>query len=119
VTELKTPVNPAGGGNRTQGGTVQPPAAPAATDPIARYEGVITGDILTDDEAQTLLNDVGPAARGATGERKAKGWYIMGMAAYKLDKKGDACTYFQRSADVGEFKTSKNAKEMAASIECQ
>ncbi|MBI5600871.1 MAG: serine/threonine protein kinase, partial [Gemmatimonadetes bacterium] len=28
VTELKTPVNPAGGGSRTQGGAAQPPVAP-------------------------------------------------------------------------------------------
>jgi hypothetical protein len=120
VTQLKTPVNPTGGGNRTQGGT-QLPAAPvgAAQDPIEKWMGVANGDVPTTDEANDILSELKTIASSATGARKATAYFIMGQASYKLDKSDDACLYWQRAVDLKAGKFSGLASTWREQASCK
>ncbi|MEK7239938.1 MAG: serine/threonine-protein kinase [Gemmatimonadota bacterium] len=124
VDPLKTPVNPAGGGDRSRGGTTPAgggaPQVPAggSPDPIAKWMGVANGDIPTNDEARTILSDLRGIAATGTGERKATALFIMGQASQKLGDTEDGCTYWKRAADLRSGMFSDRAKSIHE-VTCQ
>ena len=103
VTQLKTPVNPAAGGGRTQG-TVPGPSVPQA--PTGSGGGNAASlvnkwmpqqDDLTKGSAQQLVNELEPAISSLSGETKGKAFYLVGRAYHKLDNIGDACSMLEKA----------------------
>ncbi len=100
VTELKTPVNPAGGGSRTQGGAAQPPvAAPTVADPANRWVSIAASGQMTVQEARQILADLQGVVPSLSGEPQAKAYFAIGMAYYRIDENntGEYCTILRRA----------------------
>lgn len=101
VNELKTPVNPAGGGSRTQGGVEQPAALPGGA-PAGGGAAVVAKwmpqqDDLTKGSAQQLVNEVEGLIPTLSGETKGNAYYLVGRAYHKLDNTGDACSMMEKA----------------------
>ncbi|MBA4071250.1 MAG: hypothetical protein C0497_05345 [Gemmatimonas sp.] len=102
VTELKTPVNPAGGGSRTQGGVVQPAAAAGAAtaaDPADRWVSIIASGLMNVQEARQVLSELQGIAPSLSGERQAKAYFAIGMALYRIDENNSSeyCPILRRA----------------------
>jgi hypothetical protein len=99
VTQMKTPLNPTGGGVRTQGtapaggGASPAPAGGAAL--VAKW--MPQRDELTKGTAQQLLNELEPAIVGLSGESKGNAYYLVAMAYFKLDNSSDGCSMFEKA----------------------
>jgi serine/threonine-protein kinase len=115
VQQLKTPVNPVGGGSRTQGGAPAP-VAPTAVDPLEKWKAVADGDTPTDNEARDILTELRPVANSAAGERKAQALYVMGQASMKLGNTEDACTLWKRAEDLNSGMFANRAKSIRGSF---
>jgi serine/threonine-protein kinase len=102
VTELKTPVNPAGGGSRTQGGATAPatvpggaPAAGGGAALVAKW--MPSAFDLTAGAAQQILRDVEPEIPSLTGETKGNAYLLVAMAYFKTNNSDDGCAMAERA----------------------
>jgi serine/threonine-protein kinase len=106
VTELKTPVNPAGGGNRTQGGTAQPPAAPSAAPADGGASALVqkwlprADENLTTGQARTMIAELEPRLDELKGAELADALFAVSMAYLKTDNDGDACKLLLRAKPI-------------------
>ncbi|MHB1313525.1 MAG: serine/threonine-protein kinase, partial [Gemmatimonadaceae bacterium] len=97
VTQLKTPVNPAGGGGRTQGTAPGPSGAAPVGGAALVAKWMPQQDDLTKGSAQQLVNELEPAIPSLSGETKGKAYYLVGRAYHKLDNIGDACSMLEKA----------------------
>jgi hypothetical protein len=119
ATDPKGMVNPPGAAGRTMGEAAPSPTAPvAAQDPFAKWKAVIDGETPTDDEAQVILNDMRAIVASASGDTKAKAWYLMGQATMKLGKTDDACTLWQRAENLNSGMFATRARKIREGL-CQ
>ncbi len=98
VTELKTPVNPAGGGSRTQGGAAPQAAVPSA-DPVATWMPIVLSGNMTKGEANTVVSTFQPLAPTFSGAKQASAYFMLGMAHMKLnlENSDEYCPLLQRA----------------------
>jgi len=100
VQEMKTPVNPAGGGSRTQGGAapVTPPvSAPAGGGAAVVAKWMPQHDDLTKGTAQQLVSELEGLIPSLSGETKGNAYYLVGRAYHKLDNIPDACSMMEKA----------------------
>ena len=93
MTQLKTPVNPAGAAGRTQGGAA---AAEAGADQVVAT-WMKDADELTEGQAQRAINDVEPLLGKLSGATRGDAYYILGNAYFKKDNKEDGCAMWSKA----------------------
>ena len=102
VTELKTPVNPAGGGSRTQGGAAPAVGTPTSVPAGGGAEAIVTKWMpraldLTAGSAQQVLREVEPEIGSLSGEAKGNAYFVVAMAYFKLDNSDDGCAMAEKA----------------------
>ena len=121
VTQLKTPVNPAGVDGRTQGGAM--PAAPGAAVGVNAAAAVAAvakwlplADDLTKGTAQQVVNDLESAIPSLSGETKGNAYYLVGRAYHALDNTSDACSMMEKAKPLVKGNTLIVVNEMINSV---
>ncbi|MBI2407307.1 MAG: protein kinase [Gemmatimonadetes bacterium] len=117
VTQLKTPVNPTGGGNRTQGGEAPTTSAPSASPGGGGAAGASAlvrkwlpkaDENLTSGQARNLIAELEPRLDELKGVELVDGLIAVSMAYLKTDNDNDACKLLlrARSMATGDRKSS-------------
>jgi len=115
VDLLNKQMNPGGGVDRSKGNTA---SVGGSQDPIAKWMAIANGETPTNDEARTILSDLKPIASSSSGEKKATALFIMGQASSKLGDTDDACTYWQRAADLKSGAFAQRAADIREFSKC-
>lgn len=97
--ELKTPVNPGRGNDRTKGGEQQqePAGAPAGGGAALVAKWMPSAFDLTAGSAQQILRDIEPEIPSLSGETKGNAYLLVAMAYFKTNNSDDGCAMAERA----------------------
>ncbi|MDP1892381.1 MAG: serine/threonine-protein kinase [Gemmatimonadaceae bacterium] len=104
VKELKTPVNPGRGNDRTKEEAKQQPVVPRVGAPASGSDAdalvaqwLPRADELTDGSAQRAINELDPVVDRLTGNSKGNAYYILGAAYFKKNNADDGCAMWTKA----------------------
>ncbi|MEK6611923.1 MAG: serine/threonine-protein kinase [Gemmatimonadota bacterium] len=99
VDRLKAPVNPKGGGGRTQGNNAPAgnatPAGGGAAALVSKW--MPRAFDLTAGAAQQVLNEVEPVIGSLSGETQGNAYLVVAMAYFKLGNSDDGCAMAEKA----------------------
>ncbi|MCX5760616.1 MAG: serine/threonine-protein kinase [Gemmatimonadetes bacterium] len=110
VDLLKTQVNPAGGGGRTQGNVG---AGGSGADPASLVSlWMPKADELTEGSAQRAIGELEPVVDKLSGNAKGNAYYILGAAYFKKNNSEDGCSMWTKARPLVTGNTAKMISDL-------